>query len=139
MLNQAIIDNFISSENELLVDDNSEYRMVIDKSTIKPVTLTLENGEKKAVVEGVVYVFYTKPYQPYSLLHEVKPYSINKYFTYISLEDNTSASTNFSFYNEKLELVDSDNRTLKPTDFTEKRPNSIGDIQFKILKENAQN
>lgn len=113
--------------------------MVIDKSTIKPVTLTLENGEKKAVVEGVVYVFYTKPYQPYSLLHEVKPYSINKYFTYVSLEDNTSASTNFSFYNEKLELVDSDNQTLKQTDFREIRPNSIGDTQFKILKENAYN
>lgn len=112
--------------------------MVIDESSISPITITLEGNVKKKVIQAWVYVFYNTPYAPYTLKGKTEPYKTNKYLTYFSVQEKTSATKAFYFYDAQGSLISRDISSLKLSDFKSIKPKTIGDIQLNIVKSSQE-
>lgn len=123
----------------ILVDDNSDYFMVIDKSTISPKEVFLEGGTKKNIIQAWIYIFYRKPYEPYVVGGNFEPSSSSKLLTYVSIEDNTSTTKASYFYKEDGSLHNSFIVALKDSDFKARIPETIGGIQISLIKAHQNN
>ncbi len=128
----------IKTGKQLLVDDNYDYLMVIDESTISPKTIKFNDGSQKDVMQAWVYVFYKKPYAPYTLNGEIESYQTNKYLEYFSISDKTSATRAFYLYDENAALINKTVKELQPTDFKSIKPKTIGNRQFDVVKESQK-
>lgn len=134
-----MIDFLPPIEHRIVVDDNSDYYMVIDSKSIAKEVYTVDKV-MQTYDSAWVYVLYTAPYIPYTLdEYQNNAIAFNKYKLVVNCD--TYQSVFYTMYNYDSEgnvVMASELNTgnnLQQSDFSNISKGSIGDIQAKIMCE----
>ena len=118
-----------------VIQDHSDYKMAIEKSSVQAKNLSLE-GKEYPVIQAWIHTQYPEPY--YEQVHHQtgknKLVFSQWYLSYFSCADKANAIVTMKFYGRDGKLInESMSRIDSLNDFSKIRAETVGEIQLNTV------